>query len=100
MPQAKSLLSSDCGSKVISHFFWSLGKALDMELHFTSVYHLKSDSQTEWTNQTLEQYLWVYYNYQQDIQAELLPLTEFTYNNTPGATTGIIPFFLLIRVTI
>jgi len=45
------------------------------------------------TNQTLEQYLRVYCNYQQDNWSELLPLAEFAYNNTPSATTGIRPFF-------
>jgi len=44
-------------------------------------------------NQTLEQYLRVYCNYQQDNWSELLPLAEFAYNNTPSATTGITPFF-------
>src|SRR5882724_9154395 len=44
-------------------------------------------------NQTLEQYLRVYFNYQQDIWSKLLPLAEFAYNNTPSATTGIMPFF-------
>jgi len=31
--------------------------------------------------------------YQQDNWSELLPFSEFTYNNTPSATTGITPFF-------
>src|SRR5882672_9929809 len=64
-----------------------------MKLHFTSGYHPEGDRQTEGTNQTLEQYLQVYCNYQQDNWSELLPLAEFTYNNTPSATTGITPFF-------
>ena len=41
----------------------------------------------------LEQYLWVYSNYQQDNWWDLLPLTEFAYNNAPSMTTGISPFF-------
>ena len=77
----------------MSHFFRSLGKVLDMTLHFTSGYHPEGDGQTERTNQTLEQYIRVYSNYQQDNWLELLPLVEFTYNNTPSATTGISPFF-------
>ena len=77
----------------VSHFFRSLGTALDMKLHFTSGYHPEGDRQTERTNQTLEQYLWVYCNYQQDNWSKLLPLAEFTYNNTLSATTGITPFF-------
>jgi hypothetical protein len=44
-------------------------------------------------NQTLEQYLRIYCNYQQDNWSELLPLAEFSYNNAPSATTGVSPFF-------
>src|SRR5882724_5716054 len=86
-------ITSDCGTEFVSHFFQSLGNALDMKLHFTSRYHPKGDGQTELTNQTLEQYLPVYCNYQQDNWSELLPLAEFAYNKTPSATTGITPFF-------
>src|SRR3979490_1136607 len=88
-----SHVTSDRGSEFVSHFWCSLGKALDTKLHYTSGYHLEGDGQTEHTNQTLEQYLCVYCNYQQDNWASLLPLAEFTYNNAPSATTGILPFF-------
>ena len=64
-----------------------------MWLHFTLGYHPKSDGQTKHTNQTLEQYLCVYYNYQQDNWSELQPLTEFAYNNALSATTSVSPFF-------
>ena len=64
-----------------------------MRLHFTSGYHPEGDGQTEHSNQTLEQYLRVYSNFQQDNWAELLPLAEFAYNNAPSATTGVSPFF-------
>ena len=64
-----------------------------MKLHFTSGYHPKGNGQTEQSNQTLEQYLRVYCNYQQDNWADLLPLAEFSYNNAPSATTGVSPFF-------
>ena len=42
----------------------------------------------------LEQYLYIYCNYQQDNWSKLLLLAEFAYNNTPSATTGISPFFV------
>ena len=64
-----------------------------MKLHFTSGYYPEGDSQTECTNQTLEQYIRVYCNYQQDNWFMLLPLTEFTYNNTPSVTTTVTPFY-------
>jgi hypothetical protein len=86
-------VTSDRGPEFVSRFFRSLGKALDMTLHFTSGYHPEGDGQTERTNQTLEQYLRIFCNYQQDNWYTLLPLAEFAYNNTPSATTGISPFF-------
>jgi len=86
-------VTSDCGTECVSHFFRSLGKALDMRLHFTSSYHPEGNGQTEQSNQTLEQYLRIYCNYQQDNWADLLPLVEFAYNNAPSATTGVSPFF-------
>jgi hypothetical protein len=64
-----------------------------MNLHFTSGYHPEGDGQTERVNQTLEQYLRTYCNYQQNNWKSLLPLAEFAYNNTPNATTGVSPFF-------
>ena len=64
-----------------------------MWLHFTSGYHPEGDGQTKHTNQTLEQYLYVYCNYQQDNWSELLSLAEFAYNNAPSATTSVSPFF-------
>jgi len=84
---------SNRGLEFVSNFFQSLGTALDMWLHFTSGYYSEGDGQTEHMNQTLEQYLYVYCNYQQDNWFELLPLVEFAYNNAPSATISISPFF-------
>ena len=64
-----------------------------MQLHFTSDYHPEGNGQTKCMNQTLEQYLRVYCNYQQDNWSELLSLAEFAYNNALSATTGVFPFF-------
>ena len=88
-----SHVTSDRGTEFVSSFFRSLGTALDMKLHFTSGYHPEGDGQTERMNQTLEQYLRVYCNYQQNNWSDLLPIAEFAYNNAPNATTGISPFF-------
>jgi len=56
-------ITSDRGSEFMLNFFCSLGTALDIQLHFTSGYHPKGDRQTEHTNQTLKQYLYIYCNY-------------------------------------
>ena len=50
----------------VLNFFHSLGTALNIWLHFTLGYYSEGNRQTEYTNQTLKQYLHVYYNYQQD----------------------------------
>ena len=42
-----SHVMSDHGSEFLSHFFQSLGKALDMKFYFTAGYHLEGDGQTE-----------------------------------------------------
>jgi hypothetical protein len=77
----------------VSCFFRSLRKALNIRLHFTLRYHLEGDGQTECVNQTLEQYLRIYCNFQQDNWHSLLPIAEFCYNNNPSSTTGVSPFF-------
>ena len=88
-----SHVTSNQGSEFVSAFFCSLGKVLDMKLHFTSSYHPKGDGQTECANQTLEQYLQVYCNYQQNNWSNLLLLVEFAYNNAPNTTMGLTPFY-------
>ena len=47
-----------------------------MQIHFTSDYHPEGDGQTEHINQTLEQYLHVYCNYQQDISMNYRVLSK------------------------
>jgi len=44
-------------------------------------------------NQTLKQYLHVYYNCLQDNWSELLHFVEFSYNNTLNTITNISSFF-------
>jgi transposase InsO family protein len=86
-------VSSDRGSEFTSHFFRSLGSLLRMRLHFTSGHHPSANGQVERINSTLEQYLRIYCNYEQDNWSKLLPLAEFAYNNAPHASTGVSPFF-------
>jgi len=88
-----SHVSSDRGSEFVSHFFRSLGTILDMKLHYTSGHHPEANGQAERVNQSLEQYLRHYTNYQQTNWSDLLPLAEFAYNNAPNETTGISPFY-------
>ena len=73
--------------------FQTLCTRLGIKSKMSTAYHPQSDGQTERVNQTLEQYLHTYCNYQQDNWSSLLPLAEFSYNNAPHATTGVSPFY-------
>jgi len=66
---------------------------LGIKANLSTAYHPETDGQTEWVNQILEQYLWVYINYQQDNWVNLLPLAKFAYNNTSHSVTMVTPFF-------
>ena len=88
-----SHVTSNRGIELVSTFFCLLGKVLDTKHHFTSGYHPEGDGQTECTNQTLKQYLWIYFNYQQDNWSDLLTIVEFAYNSAQNATMGLTPFY-------
>ena len=55
---------------------------LRIRLSYSTAFHPQTDGQTERQNQTLEQYLLCYVNYQQDDWTYWLPLAEFSYNNS------------------
>jgi len=74
-------------TEFVSNFFKSLEMTLDMRLHFTSSYYLEENSQ-------IEQYFYIYYNYQQNNWSDLLLLVEFAYNNTSSTTTRVLSFFV------
>ena len=57
---------SDYEFQFVSHFTQHLLKRLDIQGNRSTAYHLQSDGQTERVNQTLEQYLQIYCDYQQD----------------------------------
>jgi hypothetical protein len=86
-------VTSNRGLEFVSAFFRALGKALNMNLRFTLGYHLQANGGTEHVNQTLEVYLQMYCDYQQDNWKDLLPLAEFAYNNSVHAATSTTPFF-------
>jgi hypothetical protein len=76
-----------------------LCKQLHIEQNISSTYHPQMDGQSERTNQWLEQYLYVYGNFQQNNWASLLPLAQFVHNAWPSEVTKMIPFDLLMGFT-
>ncbi|KAG5719025.1 hypothetical protein E4T56_gene20411 [Termitomyces sp. T112] len=84
---------SDHRPLFVSHFWQSLCKALEIKTSLSTAYHPETNGQTKHVNQTLEQYLCLYINYLQNNWHAELPLTKFTYNNTPHSATRVSPFY-------
>ena len=66
---------------------------LKARLRFFTMYHSRTDEQTERTNQTLKQYLHHYVNYHQDNWVELLSMTQIAMNSKISNTTKISSYF-------
>ena len=88
-----SRIVSERGSLFTSDFWKRVTEALVISWNLSTAFHPQMDGQTERANATLEHYLRVYCNYQQDNWEKLLPIAEFCYNNTQTGTTKITPFF-------
>ena len=84
---------SDRGTVFTARFWSSLCYHLKIRHNKSTAFHPQTDGQTERQNQTVEQYLRSYVNYEQDDWARWLRLAEFSYNNSCHATTGVSPFF-------
>ena len=83
---------SDRDKLFTSQFWQSLTDQLGIKHKLSTAYHPQTDGQTERTNQTVEQYLRCYLNYQQNNWVGLLPMAQFAFNNS-AAVTGISPFY-------
>ena len=86
-------LVSDRDPVFTSHFWRRLLDLLGIKANRSSAFHPQTDGQTERMNSVLEQYLRMYVDYQQTDWASLLPLAEFSYNNSKHSATSLSPFF-------
>jgi hypothetical protein len=84
---------TDRGTQFTSRFWNRVSSHMSIDHRLSTAFHPQTDGQTERQNQTMEQYLRCFTNYEQDNWVELLPLAEFAYNNSVHASTGFTPFF-------
>ncbi|CAG8696304.1 17399_t:CDS:1 [Dentiscutata erythropus] len=84
---------SDKGPQFTSYFWKHLFKLLGKKIKLSSAYHSQFNGQSKWVNQVLEQYLKCTVNYHQGNWADLLPLAEFSYNNSTHSSTDTTLFF-------
>jgi len=72
-------------NRVLSH--------LNIDDRLSTAFHPQTDGQKERQNQTMEQYLLAFSNYEQNNWVELLPLAEFAYINLVHHSTRMTPFW-------
>ncbi|KAK2450171.1 hypothetical protein QL285_009303 [Trifolium repens] len=87
-----SSIVSDRDPKFTSHFWKTLHEALGTKLRLSSAYHPQTDGQTERTNQSLEDLLRACVLDDRGSWDDVLPLIEFTYNNSFHASIGMTPY--------
>src|ERR1044072_709367 len=83
---------SDRDPRFTSRFWGALHEALGTKLRQSSAYHPQTDGQTERTIQSLEDLLRACVLDHRESWGELLPLVEFTYNNSFHASIGMAPY--------
>lgn len=91
-------LITDRGSVFTSQYWSDLCFYLRVDHRFSTAFHPQTDGQTERQNQTLETFLRMYLNYQQNNWCELLPYAEYAYNSKVHATTKASPIQLAFGV--
>jgi len=84
---------SDRGSIFTSKFWQRFCELIKVNTNLSTAFHPQSDGQTERVNQIVEQYIRVFGNYQQNDWTSLLPLAQFTYNNSQHSSIGTTPFY-------
>ena len=86
-------LITDRDVRFVSDFWQSFWAQLGADYKMSTGFHPQTDGQTERTNQALNQYLRIYTSYLQDNWVSLLPMAEFSINNSVQVSTGLTPFF-------
>jgi len=84
---------SDQDSRFTSETWQELLKTLGICPRMSTAFHPQTDGQTERLNQTIEAYLRAFVSHEQNYWVQLLPMAEFTYNNSVTTGNGVSPFY-------
>jgi len=84
---------TDRGKEFTSRFWDRVCSHLSINHRLLTAFHPQNDGQRERQNQTMEQYLRAFCNYEQDNWVALLPLAEFAYNISFHHLTRMTPFW-------
>jgi len=84
---------SDCDSRFTSETWKEFLRLLAIRPCMSTAFHPQTDGQTERLNQTIEAYLRAFVSKEQDDWVRMLPMAEFTYNNSVTVGNGMSPFY-------
>jgi hypothetical protein len=87
---------SDRNPRLTAELFKELCNAFGVRRNMSTAYHPQTDGQSERTNQTLEMFLRIFCNHQQNDWAKLLPVAQYALNARRSTTTKKAPFEALI----
>ena len=89
-------LISDQRPHFTSAFATELAQILRYDLKLSTAYHPQTDGETEWINQEVEMYLWMFCQGQPDKWSEFIPMAKFTHNSATHSSTQKSPFSLIL----
>jgi hypothetical protein len=89
------LIVLDQDLRITSEFWAEICSLEIIKQQLLTAYHLQTDGQSKALNQIVEDYLCVYCADEPTAWVNLLPLAQFTYNNSINAATKTIPNNLL-----
>ena len=89
---------SDRDTRLTSTLAKEICKEAGINQNISTAYHPQTDGQSERTNQTLETFLRIFCNEQQNDWAKWIPLAQYAINTRPSHTTKIPPYELLIGI--
>jgi len=84
---------SDTDSRFTSEIWKEFLRLSGIRPRMSTAFHLQTDGQTEWLNQTIEAYLRAFVGKEQNDWVRLLPMAEFAYNNSVTTGNGMFPFY-------
>jgi len=84
---------SDHDSRFTSETWKEFLRLSGIRPRMSTVFHPQTDSQTERLNQTIKAYLRAFVSKEQDDWVRLLPMAEFSYNNSTTTGNGMSPFY-------
>jgi hypothetical protein len=87
---------SDRDPRFLSKFMQEVCRITGIERNPSTVYHPRTDGQSERSNQWVETAIRFISDHHQTNWAPYLPIAQFAHNNWPSKTTRKSPFFLLM----